>query len=63
MPGATFLTGERVALHTVEEDDLDAFARAHSDPDVRLPLNIDSPENREALEEFFEETISDDEGC
>jgi len=61
MPGAVFQAGDRVDLHTVEEEDLDVFARAHSDPDVRVPLAIDAPENRDALEERFEEEISDDE--
>ncbi|MFB6188852.1 MAG: GNAT family N-acetyltransferase [Halapricum sp.] len=63
MPGPVFQSGERVNLHTVEEEDLDAFARARSDPDLRLPLCIDSPANRDALETFYEETISDDEGA
>mgnify|MGYP000035352282 CR=1 FL=1 len=62
MPGPVFLSGERVRLHTVEEEDLDAFARARSDPDLRIPLCIDTPQNREGLEEFFEETISSDDG-
>ncbi|MEF8839158.1 MAG: GNAT family protein [Haloarculaceae archaeon] len=61
MPGPVFQAGDRVDLHTVEEDDLDAFARAHNDPDVRVPLAIDSPENRDDLEERFEDEISDDE--
>jgi RimJ/RimL family protein N-acetyltransferase len=62
MPGPVFLSDERVTLHTVEEEDLDAFARARSDPDVRIPLSIDTPQNRDGFEEFFEETISDGEG-
>lgn len=62
MPGPVFKSGERVALHTVEEEDLDAFARARSDPDLRVPLCIDSPENRDTLEEFHEETVSGGDG-
>lgn len=62
MPGPVFLSSERVALHTVEEEDLDAFARARSDPDLRVPLCIDTPQNRDGLEEFFEETISSEDG-
>jgi RimJ/RimL family protein N-acetyltransferase len=61
MPGPTFLSGDRVSLATVEEDDLDAFALARSDPDVRIPLGIDSPGNRDDVEEFYEERISDEE--
>lgn len=63
MPGPVFMSGDRVALHTVEEADLDAFARARSDPDIRMPLSIDTPQNREGLESFFEETVSDEEGA
>lgn len=62
MPGPVFQSGERVSLHTVEEEDLDAFARARSDPDLRVPLCIDTPENRESLEEFHEETVSGGDG-
>ncbi len=61
MPGPVFQAGERVSLHTVEEEDLDLFARAHSDPDIRVPLTIDGVENRDNLEERFEEDIADDE--
>jgi len=62
MTGPVFLSGEHVRLHTVEEEDLDAFARARSNPDLRLPLCIDTPRNRDGLEEFFEETVSDGDG-
>lgn len=62
MPGPVFMSGERVSLHTVEEEDLDAFARAHSDPDLRVPLGIDAPGNRSTLETFFEETVSSRDG-
>ncbi|MFC4360528.1 GNAT family N-acetyltransferase [Halobium salinum] len=62
MPGPVFSAGDRVSLHTVEEEDLDAFARARSDPDVRVPLGVDSPGNRDTLKEFFEETVSSDDG-
>lgn len=58
MPGPVFMAGDRVALTTVEEADLDAFVRARSDPDLRVPLGIDSAGNRDDVEEFFEETIS-----
>jgi len=62
MPGPIFRSGERVSLHPVEEDDLDVFARARNDPALRVPLCIDSATNREALEEFHEETISEGDG-
>jgi len=62
MPGPIFRSGERVSLHPVEEDDLGAFARARNDPDLRVPLCIDSATNREALEEFHEDTVSGGDG-
>jgi RimJ/RimL family protein N-acetyltransferase len=60
MPGPVFQSGARVSLHTVEEQDLDLYARAHADPDIRVPLTIDDVQNRDGLEELFEEDISDD---
>lgn len=62
MPGPVFQSGARVTLNTVEEEDLDALARARSDPDVRIPLGIETPGNRGVIEEFYEETISGEEG-
>jgi len=62
MPGPVFTAGDRVALHTVEEADLDAFARARNDPALRVPLCIDAPQNRDSLEEFHEETVSSGDG-
>lgn len=35
MPGATFLAGERVALRTVEEEDLSFLQRWDNDPTTR----------------------------
>lgn len=58
MPGPVFQSGDRVTLNTVEEEDLDALARARNDPDLRVPLGIERPGNREIVEEYFEETIS-----
>lgn len=62
MPGPVFESGDRVALHTIEEDDLDVFARARNDPDVRRPLTLATPETMDSLEEFYEETISGRDG-
>lgn len=62
MPGPVFMSGEQVSLHTVEEADLEAFARARSDPEVRIPLGIDTPGNRDTLETYYEETISGGDG-
>lgn len=62
MPGPVFESGDRVALHTIETDDLDLFARARNDPDIRRPLTIDQPQNEQSLEDFFEDTISGKDG-
>ncbi|MFB6354769.1 MAG: GNAT family N-acetyltransferase [Halobacteriales archaeon] len=62
MPGPVFMSGEQVSLHTVEEADLDAFVRARSDPEVRIPLGVDTPGNRDTLETYHEETISGGDG-
>jgi len=62
MPGPTFQSGDPVSLHTVEEEDLDLIERARTDPDLRVPLAIDTPTNRDAVEEFFEETVSGEDG-
>jgi RimJ/RimL family protein N-acetyltransferase len=60
MPGPVFQSGDRVDLHVVAETDLDAFTRARTDPDVRVPLGIDSPGNSDTVEEFYEESVSAD---
>lgn len=59
MPGPVFQSGDRVDLHVVAEADLEAFTRARNDPDVRLPLGIDTPGNSDTVEEFYEETVSE----
>lgn len=62
MPGPVFESGDCVALHTIEEDDLEVFARARNDPDVRRPLTLDQPFSGSDLEDFYEDTISAKEG-
>lgn len=62
MPGALFLRGERVSLHTVEEDDLEFLNRNVNDPRVRRPLTSADPANMAQSEEFFEDVVSDDDG-
>jgi len=61
MPGPAFLDGETVTLRTIEEDDLAFIQRERADPAVWRTLGWPFPSNREQLEEFFEETISDEE--
>lgn len=61
MPGAAFLDGETVTLRTIEEDDLGFIQRERSEAAVWRTLGWPFPSNRHQLEEFFEETISDEE--
>jgi RimJ/RimL family protein N-acetyltransferase len=63
MPGAMFAAGDSVALHTVEEDDLEFLAAARNDPAIRRPLTLNRPANREQIREFFESAVSGDEGA
>jgi RimJ/RimL family protein N-acetyltransferase len=63
MPGAVFSEGESVALHTIEDDDLDFLRRWRNDPAVRRPLTVNEPSNGEQTEQFFENAISSDEGA
>lgn len=62
MPGARFASGAQVTLHTVEEDDLDAVARARNDPALRVPRGLDDPQGDADVEQFHEETVSEGEG-
>lgn len=60
MPGATFLSGDRVTLRTVEEEDLE-FLRDHSnDPAIRHPMTFDRPSNLERQRERFEDMYDGD---
>lgn len=63
MPGATFAAGDRIALRTVEEADLDFLRDARNDPRVRRPLTINDPANGEQVRAFFENAISADNGA
>lgn len=59
MPGPAFRVGERVALHTVEREDLDLLARLRNDPEVRHGTTLARPESDVALETWFEEHVSE----
>ena len=63
MPGAMFAAGDSVALHTVEEDDLEFLAAARNDPAIRRPLTVNRPSNGEQVRELFENAISSDESA
>ena len=62
MPGAVFLRGDRVSLHTIEEADLELLNRNVNDPRVRRPLTSATPSNMAETEAFFEDVVSDDDG-
>jgi RimJ/RimL family protein N-acetyltransferase len=59
MPGARFLAGEAVDLHTIEAEDV-PFLQAHiNDPRVRRHLTVRTPKNELQEETWFEEQVSD----
>lgn len=60
MPGAVFLRGDRVSLHTIEEADLDLLNENVNDPRVRRPLTSATPRTMASTEEFYEDVVSDD---
>ena len=62
MPGHVFASGERVSLHTIEEEDLDFLGRWRNHPDVRMPLTDSTVRNGQQIEEYFEEQVSDGDG-
>jgi ribosomal-protein-alanine N-acetyltransferase len=62
MPGAVFLPGDRVSLHTIEEEDLAFLNENVNDPRVRRPLTSADPANMAQSEEFFQNVVADDDG-
>ena len=60
MPGPPFLTGERVALQTIEEEDLGFLQDGVNDPSIWRTIGLQSPVNRAQEREFFENVVSDD---
>lgn len=62
MPGPVFLSADGLDLRTVEREDLPFLHEAHNDPDTRVPLGLDGPYSRGDIEEYYEETIRDDDG-
>lgn len=55
MPGPRFVDGDPVSLHTVESEDVEFYQRGWTEPELRLPLSIERPFNREATESFLED--------
>ena len=60
MPGAVFLRGDRVSLHTIEEADLDLLNENVNDPRVRRPLTSATATTMQQTEAFYEDVVSDD---
>lgn len=61
MPGPVFARGDRVALRTIDEDDLEFVQRGRNDPTIRAPLTDNVPKNDKQIRDYYENQISDDE--
>lgn len=62
MPGPRFLEGDRVDLHTVEEEDISFLQEMINDPAVRRYLNRSDPVNEQQERKWFEAEVSDEDG-
>jgi RimJ/RimL family protein N-acetyltransferase len=62
VPGPVFATGDTVSLHTIEEADLDFLQRGRNHPEIRRPLTDVNPRNGEQIREYFENSVSSDDG-
>jgi|AntRauMinimDraft_4_1070384.scaffolds.fasta_scaffold00090_38 RimJ/RimL family protein N-acetyltransferase len=62
MPGPVFAEGDTVTLRTIEEADLDFLQRGRNHPEVRRPLTDADPRNGEQIREYFENSVSNDDG-
>jgi RimJ/RimL family protein N-acetyltransferase len=62
MPGPVFAEGDAVSLHTIEEEDLDFLQRGRNHPEIRRPLTDADPWNGEQIREYFENSVSNDDG-
>ena len=60
MPGPRFVDGDPVSLHVVAADDLSFYQRGWTEPELRRPMSIERPLNREATESFLEEVDEGD---
>ena len=62
MPGPVFAEGDTVTLRTIEEADLDFLQRGRNHPEIRRPLTDADPRNGEQIREYFENSVSNDDG-
>lgn len=60
MPGGPFLSGERVTLRPVEEEDLEFLRDNSNEPRIRRPMTFDRPTNLHAQRERFEDMYDGD---
>lgn len=58
MPGALFLTGQWIDLHTIEESDLPFLQKSINSPAVRQHLTVRTPVNEVQEREWFEEQVT-----
>ena len=61
MPETVFLSGDRVDLRPIEEDDLEFLQRGINDPCVWRAIGRSRPANGRQQREFFEEVVCGDE--
>ncbi|MFB6205016.1 MAG: GNAT family N-acetyltransferase [Haloglomus sp.] len=62
MPGPAFRRGETVALHPIEEEDIDFLHEYANRPEIRWGLTTAFPQTRSEAEEQHEEHAGDDSG-
>jgi len=62
MPGPAFRRGETVALHPINEEDIDFLHENRNDPEVRWGLTTAFPQTREQAEKRHEQHAEDDSG-
>ena len=60
MPGPVFLAGDRIALRTIEEEDLDFLQEGINDPSVWRAIGSSEPINGPQEQEFFENVVCGD---
>ncbi|WP_255151190.1 GNAT family N-acetyltransferase [Halorarius halobius] len=62
MPGPVFLAGDAVALHPIEEDDLEFTQRYSNDPRIRHGLTTSEPQNAYETQQRHEQHSDTDDG-
>lgn len=60
MPGPIFLDGDRVALRTLEREDLELVQRSRNDPAIREWMTFTEPASMDDVEAFYENVVLGD---